>query len=111
MASTRPPTPLLSRGFPHTIVFERGHGFDTWAENIPDAGWRTIHVRRNGLIQAAAMEQRGSMDLEVIYLSDRECRDGRDMTNRATPLIWKAWAAEVERLGMYHIEMMAQRQR
>ncbi|OAP59324.1 hypothetical protein AYL99_06622 [Fonsecaea erecta] len=89
----------------------RGHGFDTWAENIPDAVWRAIHVRRNGLIQTAAMDQRGSTDLDVIYLSDQECRDCRDTTNKATPLTWKAWVAEVERSGMYHNEMKDQRQR
>ncbi|KIW28893.1 uncharacterized protein PV07_04748 [Cladophialophora immunda] len=110
-ASSSPSSPSSTAVPAHTVVFERGHGFDTWAENIPDAVWRAIHVRRNGLIQAAAMEQRGSTDLEVIYLSDRECRDCKDTTNRATPLIWKAWAAEVERSGMYHNEMKGQRQR
>ncbi|KAL2424470.1 hypothetical protein ABEF95_010782 [Exophiala dermatitidis] len=86
------------------VVFLRGHGFVTWAVSIEDAVYRAIHVRRNADIQTSAMAQRNSTDMEVVYLSQRECKDCKETINKATPQMWLAWSAHAERSGLYRTE-------
>jgi ribulose-5-phosphate 4-epimerase/fuculose-1-phosphate aldolase len=43
----------------HNVVFLRGHGFVTWASNIEDVVYRSIHLSRSADIQTAATTQRG----------------------------------------------------
>lgn len=86
-------------------VFQRGHGYTTWAESIQDAVWRAIHIRRDADIQTSAMTQRDSTDLEVIYLSEREARDCERTINRADRKQWLSWQAQAERCGIYRNEL------
>ena len=86
----------------HAVVFLRGHGMVTWATGVEDAVYRAIHICRSAIVQTAAMTQRGDLELEVVYLSERETRDCEDTINRTSPLVWAAWVAEVERSGYYH---------
>jgi hypothetical protein len=81
----------------HGIVFMRGHGYVTWARTIEDVVYRAIHVRRDADVQTTAMNQRNDMDIEVVYLSEREARDCDVTINRAFPVVWAAWVAQVER--------------
>lgn len=87
------------------VVFLRGHGYTTWAESIQDAVWRAIHVRRDADIQTAAMGQRESTDLEVVYLSEREAQDCDRTINRSDNKHWLAWTAEAYRSGQYHNDL------
>jgi ribulose-5-phosphate 4-epimerase/fuculose-1-phosphate aldolase len=87
------------------VVFQRGHGYTTWAQSLQDAVWRAIHVRRDADIQTAAMSQRESTDLEVVYLSEREAKDCEMTINRADKKHWLAWVAEAYRSGMYHNDL------
>ncbi|KAK5187062.1 hypothetical protein LTR44_001069 [Exophiala sp. CCFEE 6388] len=87
------------------VVFQRGHGYTTWAESIQDVVWRAIHVRRDADIQTAAMGQRESTDLEVVYLSEREARDCERTINRSEKKHWLAWTAEASRSGQYHNDL------
>ena len=91
----------------HTVVFQRGHGFVTWASSIEDVVYRAIHLCRSAQIQSAAMAQRDDMDIEIVYLSEREIKDCNETINRASPLVWAAWVAQVERSGHYHNELRA----
>ncbi|KAJ9660511.1 hypothetical protein H2198_002447 [Neophaeococcomyces mojaviensis] len=89
----------------HGVVFQRGHGFVTWAGGIEDAVYRAIHICRDAEIQTTAMTQRGDGDLEVVYLDEREAKDCEETINRATPQMWSAWVAQVERSGLYHNDL------
>jgi len=84
------------------VVFQRGHGFVTWATSVEDAVYRAIHIRRDAEIQTIAMAQRSETDIEVVYLSEREARDCDKTINRTFPLTWLAWVAQVERSGQYY---------
>jgi ribulose-5-phosphate 4-epimerase/fuculose-1-phosphate aldolase len=86
----------------HAVVFQRGHGFVTWATCIEDAVYRAIHVTRDAEIQTRAMMLRNDTELEVIYLNEREARDCDRTINRTFPPTWLAWTAQVERSGQYH---------
>ena len=89
----------------HSVVFQRGHGFVTWARGIEDAVYRAIHVCRDAEIQTIAMAQRGDGDVEVVYLDEREAADCEETINWATPQMWSAWVAEVERSGLYRNDL------
>ena len=93
----------------HGVGFQRGNGFVTWALRLEDAVYRAIHVRRAAIIQAMAMSQRSDTDMEILYMSDKEARDCDETINRAFPLIWSAWVAQVERSGQYHNELKGRR--
>ncbi|KAJ9503090.1 hypothetical protein H2202_001244 [Exophiala xenobiotica] len=87
------------------VVFMRGHGYTTWAENIMDAVWRALHIRRDADIQTAAMAQRDATELEVVYLSEQEAKDCEKTTNFADKKQWMAWTAQADRCGMYRNNM------
>jgi len=93
----------------HSVVFQRGHGFVTWAGGIEDAVYRAIHVRRDAEIQTMAMAQHGNADVEVVYMDEREAADCEETINQATPQMWAAWVADVERSGMYHDDLTRRR--
>jgi len=93
----------------HGAVFQRGHGFVTWATSIEDAVYRAIHIRRAADIQTVAMAQRNDSDIEVVYLSEREARDCDRTINRTLPLTWLAWVAQAERSGQYQNELRIRR--
>jgi len=89
----------------HNAVFQRGHGFVTWATNIENAVWRAIHIRRDADIQTIAMAQRSDTDIEIVYLSEQEASDCCKTINRTFPLTWAAWVAQMERSGQYYNEI------
>jgi ribulose-5-phosphate 4-epimerase/fuculose-1-phosphate aldolase len=93
----------------HGAVFQRGHGFVTWATSIEDAVYRAIHIRRAADIQTVAMAQRNDSDIEVVYLSEREARDCDKTINRTFPRTWSAWVAQAERSGQYQNELRIRR--
>jgi ribulose-5-phosphate 4-epimerase/fuculose-1-phosphate aldolase len=92
----------------HGAVFQRGHGFVTWATNIEDAVYRAIHLCRDAEIQTRAMMLRNDTQLDVVYLNEREARDCERTINRTSPLTWLAWTAQVERSGQYHNSLKVQ---
>jgi ribulose-5-phosphate 4-epimerase/fuculose-1-phosphate aldolase len=86
----------------HNVVFLRGHGFVTWASNIEDVVYKSIHVSRCADSQTAAMAQRGDSGIEIVYLSEREAIDCETTINRTFPTTWLAWVAQAERSGQYY---------
>jgi ribulose-5-phosphate 4-epimerase/fuculose-1-phosphate aldolase len=93
----------------HSVVFQRGTGFVTWARRLEDAVYRAIHVSRAAVIQTLAMSLRSDTDLDILYLNEKEAKDCDETINRAFPPIWAAWVAQVERSGLYHNEIKARR--
>ncbi|KAL6240384.1 hypothetical protein RBB50_012721 [Rhinocladiella similis] len=91
------------------VVFMRGHGYTTWAESLVDVVWRAIHIRRDADIQSAAMTQRDSTNLEVVYLTEQEALDCERTINHVDRRQWLAWEAQVERSGMYRNELLSSR--
>ncbi|EXJ93615.1 hypothetical protein A1O1_02007 [Capronia coronata CBS 617.96] len=93
----------------HCTVFQRGHGFVTWATSLEDAVYRAIHVRRDADIQTTAMVQRHHTDVHVVYLSEREAYDCKETINRTSPATWAAWTAQTERSGYYRNDLRSSR--
>ena len=89
----------------YATVFQRGHGFVTWATGIEEAVYRAIHVQRNADIQTIAMGQRDNTALEIVYLSEREAKDCQETINRPSRLTWSSWLAQAERSGLYDNEL------
>ncbi|OQU97925.1 Clas II Aldolase and Adducin domain-containing protein isoform 2 [Cladophialophora immunda] len=87
------------------VVFQRGHGYTTWAGSLEDAVWRAIHIRRDADIQTTAMNQRDATELHVVYLTEEEARDCENTINRASREHWLAWMAEAERSGFYQNDL------
>lgn len=91
----------------HKVVFQRGHGYVTWAGSIADAVWRAIHIRRNADIQTTAMTQRDGINQDVVYLSEREAKDCEKTINNASKEHWLSWMVEADRSGFYRNDLMS----